>query len=203
MIANIPEKYENAEIFSRGRHGLVLKAKYNNETIILKVAHPDSTANNTTYLEGKNLSIVNKFDIGPKLIEYNDDYVAMEFIDGVVIGDFIENSDSDDIKKLILDVFRQMFILDKNNFNKYEMTNPHKHVIVRNCKCVLIDFERSRLNPKTKNVTQFAQYVTGKGILPILQEKGILLDRDKFTLSVREYAKIRSEEAFENMMILV
>lgn len=163
---NLPKKFKNVEILDKGKHGLVYKAEYKHQMVAIKVKLPSSKSENTAILEANYLKKVNEFNIGPKLIENNEDYVVMEFIDGIRIDKFLETANKEDKIKVIKDVLKQLELLDKNNINKSELTNPYKHIIVQeNLKPVLIDFERARFTMKPQNVNQFKEYLKKHNII--------------------------------------
>ena len=56
--------------------------------------------------------------------------------------------------------------------NKEEMHHPLKHVLIKDTKAVMIDFERVHYTEKPKSTTQFCQFISSKKILDILKQKG-------------------------------
>ena len=110
-----------------------------------------------------------------------EDFVVMEFIDGMRIDEFLKMGSPDDIKSVLEEVFRQLQVLDKNNLNKFEMTNPYKHIIIKtDNQPVMIDFERARFAARTKNVTQFAEYLRKNKSL--LESKGLFFDKERIKI---------------------
>lgn len=177
MSIDLPDKFKDVTLLAKGKRGIVYTAKLDGELVAVKIAREDSDAFDANFLEGFYLDKVNELGIGPKLMDVGEDYVAMEFIDGVRIDQFLGEASSDEIIEVIDEVFRQTNILDKNNINKFEMTNPYKHIIVKNDnKPVLIDFERARHTARPKNTAQFAEYVTRRK--DALESKGLSFDKD-------------------------
>jgi len=157
---SIPSKYKNIQLWDKGKHGLVYKAQYKTQDVAIKVKLPSSKSQNTSLLEGNYLKHVNKLGIGPKLIETTENYVVMEFIDGTRIDKFLETANKEEKIKVIKAILKQLELLDKNNINKSELTNPYKHIIIKkDLTPVLIDFERSRFTTKPKNISQFKEYL--------------------------------------------
>ncbi|MGE0792843.1 MAG: RIO1 family regulatory kinase/ATPase [Candidatus Woesearchaeota archaeon] len=155
-----PKKYKEIELLDKGKHGLVYKAKLKDKFVAIKTKLPSSKSQNTAILEANYLEKVNKFNIGPKLIEKNENYVVMEFIEGVRIDKFLETATNEEKEKVINNILKQLETLDKNNINKSELTNPYKHIIInKKLKPVLIDFERARFKTKPQNVNQFKEYL--------------------------------------------
>ena len=102
---------------------------------------------------------MNKHNIGPKLYSCNEEHVEMEYIDGTLITDYIGQESKRNIKKVFKEVLAQCRTLDKLSINKYEMHHPIKHIIIRNNKPIMIDFERCKKTIKPKNVTQFCEFI--------------------------------------------
>ena len=76
------------------------------------------------------------------------------------------------------------YLLDKINLNKFEMNRPNKHIIYSNKKVYFIDFERSTISNKTKNLTQFVDF--------IIKEKRGKLNKEeieKTRLLLKKYKK--------------
>jgi putative serine/threonine protein kinase len=152
----IPKKYQKykPEYLTKGRRGLVYIFKKANKEYIIKVKNPDSQALGKIKNEGDFTKILNKKDIGPKLLEYNEDYLVREYTKGKEIRNY-----QGDLKPILKQILKQCYEMDKLKINKFEMTNPYKHIIVYRNKGTLIDFERCHYTDKPKNVSQFTQYI--------------------------------------------
>jgi len=198
----LPKSCTNIELFARGKRGVIFKAESNNKIVIIKVPRPNSDALSTTVLEARYLEKANELNIGPRLYSFSDDYVVMEFIDGVLIKDFFRDESilAEKIFFVLTHIFNQLVDLDKVGINKFELTNPYKHIIIKqNFEPVLIDFERARHTIRVKNVTQFSEYLTSKTILPFLQKKDLLLDVVKFKKGISDYV-LSGELNLENIL---
>ena len=152
ILKDLEKKVTNIQFLTKGHRGLIFTAKYKNKKIIIKLQREDITATETVKREAKFLKLLNKHDIGPRLIFAKNNYFIAEFVKGKLIKDCKKT------KNILKNVLNQCFILDKLKINKEEMHNPYKHIIINN-KITLIDFERAHYNLKVKNVTQFCQYI--------------------------------------------
>ena len=182
LMKKIPPSCRDVELFARGKRGVIFKAKYNDKksiacctinreispeeiNVVVKVASDNSDAKSTTLLEGNYLDKVNFFGIGPTVYDYNEDYVIMEFVEGELIGEWIkrhsqENNFQNKLNKVFENVLIQLEVLDQAKLNKFEMTNPYKHIIIKDdLNIVLIDFERMGFTARPKNVSQFKEYM--------------------------------------------
>lgn len=130
------------------------------------------------------------------------DWFAYHYVEGIFFPEFIEKAGKGNIKKVIKDVFGQMRVMDEKKINKEEMHHPYKHIIVKDNKAVLIDFERTRLIEKPQNVTQFCQYLISRGISDVLKKKGFRIDRRKVMSAAGRYKKRMNEENFRAILNL-
>jgi len=101
---------------------------------------------------------------------------------------------SKNIKSICKKVFEQCFQLDLLHVNKQEMTRPYKHVIVKDKRIALIDFERARKVEEAHNVTQFCQFV-GNYVDKKHKKKWIVLARD--------YSNDMSKQRFQRMLVML
>ena len=101
------------------------------------------------------------------------------------------------IKKVLL----QCHELDRIGVDKEEMHRPFKHILVKNDKPVLIDFERAHMTKKPKNVTQFIQYLISSRLTNILKKKGAAVNRAKAIKAAKEYRKTMSIKAVEQALV--
>ena len=136
-------------------------AKKNLVKVGIKVKRQESKAVARIKNEAKWLKVLNKKNIGPKLLFYGDDYLVYEFVEGMFILDFIKKENSEKLMKSVLvKILEQCYELDKLAVNKEEMHHPLKHIIIgKNNKPTLIDFERCHKTDKPHNVTQFVEFI--------------------------------------------
>jgi len=139
--------------------------------------------------EAKFLKILNKHHIGPKYISHKKNELKMEYIKGDRILDYLEKSTKKQIIDIIQKILDQLYIMDSLKINKLELTNPYKHIIIRNQKPIQIDFERCIYTEKPKNVTQFIQFLNSGKINKIFNDKHIKIDQNKLRAIAIKYKK--------------
>ncbi len=191
------EEIMHVKKFTKGHRGQIYTARYNGKEIIVKKKLPASKAVGRMANEARWLKFLNRYKIGPKMIMHDNDWFAYYYVEGVFFPEFIETGKKGDIKKVIIDVFQQMKILDEKGINKEEMHKPYKHVIVKNNKATLIDFERTHKTEKPHNVTQFCQYMISKKISDVLKKKGFRIARRKMISLAGRYKKKMNDENFK------
>lgn len=160
----LPKKYlkYNPEIFSKGKRGLIYTFEKNSKKYAIKVKLPESKAINRINIEAEFLKLLNKYDIGPKLVDNGNDFIVYEFVEGLTLKEFLKTNKMN--KKIIRSVVKQCKILDKLKMNKEEMHYPLKNIIINKNKAYLIDFERCHYTSRPKNLNQFIQFLKQKRI---------------------------------------
>jgi len=139
--------------------------------------------------EAKFLKILNKHNIGPKYISHKKNELQMEYIEGDRILDYLEKSTKKQIIALIEKILEQLYIMDELKINKLELTNPYKHIIVRNHIPIQIDFERCIYTNKPKNVTQFIQFLSSGKLKLLFKQKNMAVNLDTLRTIAINYKK--------------
>ena len=185
---------------TKGRRGLLFTGIYRNKKVVIKTKNPQSTALGRIENEAKWLKKLNKYRIGPRLISVGDSYFIYGYIDGGFIVDFIKKSNKNNIKKIIKNIFYQMFILDKMKIDKEEMHHPLKHVIINKNKPYLVDFERTHHSQNPKNVTQFCQFLISGYLADILNKKKINVNKQKIIQLAKIYKSNQNKANFKKII---
>jgi len=140
------------------------------------------------------LKILNKHNIGPKLIETKKNYFKYKFIEGEFILDYFKSNNS---KPIIIDVLKQCRTMDKLKMNKLEMQNPYKHIIICNKKPIVIDFERAYKTKNPKNVTQFCQFLMSRKVCDITKYK---VNKKELIKLLKEYKNNETDNNFNKIL---
>src|SRR3989338_6697096 len=189
---------KNVKYFSKGKRGLLFTGVCDTKKVAIKIKNPKSNAVGRIENEAKYLKLLNKNNIGPKLLFFDKDFLIYDFVEGDFILNFIkkESINKKIIKKIIKNVLSQLFVMDGLGINKEEMSHPPKHIIIskKNKKPVLIDFERSHYTLKPSNVTQFCDFLVSGNILKLFKNKNIEIRKDK----IIELAKIYKNNINKN-----
>ena len=166
----------------------------------IKEKNPRSAVDTLTN-EAKFLAMLNAQGIGPKFIKYEKGKLYRDFVEGTRISDFLEQgADKEKIISVIKQVLEQCRKLDLLGFEKKELTNPYKDIIVRNDnRALMIDFERCREAKKPKNVTQFLQYIARNKEL--LEKKGIVIDKQELIRLGKNYKGRNDKKSFDEIII--
>jgi len=167
---------------TKGKRGRI----YVQGNVAIKKSLPNRIKNESSWLK-----LLNKYNIGPKLIKTEKNYFKYKFIKGKFILDYFKSNNS---KSVIIDVLKQCRIMDKLKVNKLEMHNPHKHIIIENKKPVLIDFERAYFTEKPKNVTQFCQFLMSKRVQGMIKYN---INKKRLINLLKQYKNNQTEKNFK------
>jgi len=154
----------------------------------IKVFKPEFKYN--FWKEVRYLTILQTKGFVPKLFNFNpnDLTIEMEFVDGLMIKDFIKEKEFNEVVEVLRRCLDLCFYLDRMRVQKEEMNHPDKHIIVAD-RVVFIDFERAYETANPSNVTQFLQFV-----YKILHKKPSLdLIREyKMEFSLKSYLRLKN-----------
>ncbi|MDD3159790.1 MAG: hypothetical protein PHQ98_02385 [Candidatus ainarchaeum sp.] len=146
----------------------LVKEKTTNKIYILKETREKSNRKELAKREGSMLSLANSVGIGPKIkkIDYENNGVIMEYIKGKEISKFIfedfEKITKYQLYELIKDLYRQLYKLDKINLSHNQLLGGKNILITKKRKNyfpIIIDFEKSNLKEKTKNIGQIDSFL--------------------------------------------
>ena len=196
-------KIKNKEFLAKGKRGIVYTALYGGKKVVVKEKNPKSTAINRMYNEANFLKKLNKVGIGPKFIDFFNDILVMEFVDGELIEKFVKENSKSRIIKVLKNVLQQMYKLDTLGINKEEMSRPYKHIIIKGRRVVLIDWERANNTINPKNVTQFCQFLTSSKFGSLIAEKGIVIDKKNMQKVAKKYKQKLDKASFNKIYSLV
>ena len=175
-------------------------AKSSVQKVAIKTKRESSEAVGRIENESNWLKILNKENIGPRLLFAHEDFFVYRFVEGIFIEEFIKTHQKDEIKRIIDDLLQQCYKLDLLKVNKEEMHHPHKHIIIdKNQHATMLDFERCSKTEKPSNITQFVEYICRiKGDL-----KGFSYSIDKLRELAKIYKKSYQKEAFDEIVRMV
>lgn len=191
------------QVLGKGYVGVVVLAKKNGKTLALKIRRTDAQRRRMSY-EAKLLKIANKVGVGPKLIDYSNNFILMEFIHGKKISDWIKELKGKGTAKIAKSAIRQVLEdcrkLDQIGFDHGELSSISKHVIIGK-KITLIDFESASRERRVANVTSATQAIfIGSGISKVIHKIYKIPTKDDIIKSLQHYKRNKSKDNFENLL---
>ena len=198
---------KDVEDFARGKRGLVSLGVLDHKKVLLKKHNPDASVD-TIHHEANMLIFLNKHNIGPQFLFFEDNILVREFVEGEEFLEYLRRVDKKEILRVLSIVFDQCRTLDLLGVNKLELTRPYKHILIttkdslfrKKGSVVQIDFERSRYVEHPKNVTQFIQCICREKVRLILEEKNIIIDTKKLFSLSKQYKNSLQENIFEKII---
>jgi len=195
-----PKEY----LLAHGHRGKIYIFNKNKKKLIKKIAIETSTAQGNIENEARFNKLLNTHNIAPKFISYDKktDSLTREFIEGERINDYFLSHNKKEIVSVLKKIFIQLLKIDGLGINKFEMTNPYKHIIIdKKNNPYLIDFERCRYTEQPKNITQFLQYLSSKNLQDIFKKKKIKIDKIKVMQLSKDYKKGYDGKLIEKFLI--
>lgn len=188
-------------IAGKGCVGIVVKAKAGSKICALKIRRTDADRK-TMDNEARFHKMANRACIGPSLEGHTKNLIAMEFITGQSIIDWVVGNKATKSKMCTLAaaILEQCFSLDVAGLDHGELSRLTRHVIVSD-RPYIIDFESASITRKTCNVTAAAQSILLYGIVANKVKK-ILgnTDREKVIEALRTYKHSHTRANFDAVL---
>jgi putative serine/threonine protein kinase len=198
-------KIRNFSILGKGCVGLAVLVKYRKKICALKIRRTDANRLHM-YNEVLMHSLANAADIGPILIDFSENFILMEFINGRNIvawsaGDGILN---EDIYNVLVSTLEQCYALDRIKLDHGQLSHLKCHLIISlQKKPTIIDFESASVGRKPSNVTAAANtFLTGRSLYPSLNYIVRKNQTEEIIRSLSEYKKTMTRESFDKIIKL-
>ena len=185
-------------VAGKGQVGLVLRAKIGNKICALKIRRVD--ANRKTMDDEVSLHrIANDAQVGPRLEAHTKDFIAMEFIDGLSIVDWVQSAGKTQLRDMAQSVLEQCYRLDNMLLDHGELSRLNRHVIVSD-RPYIIDFESASKIRKTSNVTAAAQSMFLYGAVAEIVHKTLQINRENVLLALKIYKRSQTRTNFDAVL---
>ncbi len=196
-------------IVGKGCEGLVLKVETNNDKIMaLKIKRTDSCRSSMKN-EFEYYKLANINNIGPRVYSYTDNLLLMELLEGHSAKDWFskKNLDSFLVRKVIIDILNQSYILDSMNLDHGQLNRLNNHVIISDdgSKCTIVDFESASNIRRVNNLTSVFQGLILKGVISKEINRYINYENKKkeFLKLLKLYKNDKSRENFDSLIALI
>ncbi len=192
----------NTPVAGKGCVGIVVKAKAGSKVCALKIRRTDADRK-TMDNEARFHKIANSASVGPSLQGHTKNLIAMEFVAGQSIIDWVGNKTTRSKMRTVATVIlEQCFSLDAAGLDHGQLSRLARHVIVSD-RPSIIDFESASTTRKTCNVTAGAQSIFLYGIVAN-KVRRIMgnTDREKEEAihTLRTYKKSRTRANFDAVL---
>jgi putative serine/threonine protein kinase len=190
----------SAPIAGKGGVGIVVKSKAGSKVCALKIRRTDADRK-TMDNEARFHKMANSAGVGPILQGHTKNLIAMEFVTGQRIIDWVGNKTTKSkMRTVATAILEQCFSLDAAGLDHGELSRLARHVIVSD-RPSIIDFESASTTRKTCNVTAVTQSIFLYGIIANKVRK-ILgnTDREKVIHVLRTYKKMHTRANFDAVL---
>ncbi|TCK05366.1 putative serine/threonine protein kinase [Phorcysia thermohydrogeniphila] len=190
---------ELLEFVAKGYRGTVFKGKLNRNLVAIKVKRSDVLKEKLIEKECEILKHLENFSIkteeqnpAPKVHQCTEEYLIMEFIEGLPFSRALKNYDP---KTVVKEALRSCYFLDRAGV-KHSEIKGEKHLLFDGQRIRVIDFESAKFSERPRNLLQFVGYhlIRRK---ELLRELGISQER------VRELIELYKENPDEGFKAFI
>ena len=192
-------------VLGKGCVSIVVLAHTGFGKAALKIRRTDADRSSMKH-ESEMLRMANSVSVGPRLIGFTDNLLLMEFIDGMLLPNWIVRIEAEEaenrIRKVLRNVMEQSWRLDELGLDHGELSRASKHIIVsQDDKACILDFESSSINRRTSNVTSICQYLFLRSkVAKMMGEKLGKIQQEDLIKPLRIYKGDPSKDNFEKVL---
>jgi len=190
-------------MLGKGFRNIVLACLYRGEVAAAKIRRIDYMVKNTER-EAAMLAMANKVGVGPRLFGHFGPVLIMELVEGKDLTSWlygISEKDREEAVRIVSDLLRQCFMLDRAWINHDELSDASKHVLRTGRGAVILDFGSARITPKPSNLTSIINYLFHGPIRRVSLE--ILGMRKPSNELLRRYKSLITWETFGEIHYVV
>jgi putative serine/threonine protein kinase len=191
----------NVRVLGKGCVGIVTVAWKDGEKAALKIRRTDADRESMRR-EAMMLRKANLADVGPRLLGVSKDFLMMQFVEGQLLPEWLEQkAGKAHVKRVLRDVTEQCWRLDVAGLDHGELSHAPKHVLVTaEDNAFIVDFESASVKRKPSNVTSICQFLFISEFSRKVAER--LGFRDKKTVidALRRYKKDVNRKNFEKAL---
>ncbi|NWG10325.1 serine/threonine protein kinase [Candidatus Bathyarchaeota archaeon] len=192
----------NLPVLGKGCVGIVLTAYRNREKVALKIRRVDADRSGMQQ-EAKMLRKANSVDVGPKFLDVSNNFLLMQFINGILFPEWLEKHGGKSlVKKVLHEILEQCWRLDKSGLDHGELSHAPKHIVIdANNMPIIVDFETASVKRKPSNVTSICQFLFISGsVAKRIAETLNVKDMNAIIEVLRRYKNDRTRENFESIL---
>lgn len=191
----------NMQVLGKGCVGIVAIAYRNGEKVALKIRRVDADRARMQH-EAEMLKRANLVHVGPKLLGVSNDFLLMQFIDGILLPRWLERHRGKTlVRKVLRDVLEQCWRLDEVGLDHGELSHAPKHIIIDDKgEPFIVDFETASMNRRPSNVTSICQFLFISGIVAKRLFGKLAKDKKVIIEVLRRYKSDRMRENFEKVL---
>jgi predicted Ser/Thr protein kinase len=189
-------------VLGKGHVGVVLRAMRGSEEVALKIRRTDSDRE-SMHREAEMLVLANKAGVGPILHGFSHDFIVMEEITGLYLGEWMNDfrGDPEELRNVIRGLLEKSRKLDHVGVDHGELTRIKRHFIVTEAGPRIIDFESASTERRMQNVTATAQSIfLNKGFASQLGSHLSFPDPKTLINSLSTYKQNQTDSNFKKVL---
>lgn len=198
-------KIGRLNIVGKGCVGLVVKVEIEDKIYACKIRRTDANRKNMRR-EGLLHTLANSIDVGPSLFAYTENFIIMEFIDGLTIIDWIrqQNLSADKVRDIVVTVLKNCYNLDKIHLDHGELSRLDRHILISKYNNVnVIDFESSSNLRKMSNVTSASQALLLSGVIAKRINGLLNISKNEVIQILRLYKQEPTRDNFDRLVQII
>jgi len=186
-------------IAGKGCVGLVVRAKVGKKMCALKIRRVDANRQSMAG-EARLHKIANDAGVGPRLYDYTQNFMLMEFAEGPSIAEWASGAGKDEAQQTAKSVLEQCYLLDRAGLDHGQLSRLDRHVIVAK-RATIIDFETASTERRTANVSAAGQslFVAGAVAAMIGRAMG-KIDREAAISALRAYKRDQTRKGLKALL---
>jgi putative serine/threonine protein kinase len=192
-------------VLGKGYVGIVVVAYTDRGKAALKIRRVDADRAGMQR-EAEMLRKANQIGVGPKLFGVTENFLLMDFIEGMLLPKWIEalrgRGTKARIRKVLRQVLEQCWRLDRAGLDHGELSRAPKHVIISdNDTPYIVDFEAASTSRKVSNVTSICQYLfIGSPLAKTLTKKLGKVNVKTLIHALKAYKQRQTRENLEKVI---
>lgn len=194
-------------VLGKGCVGIVVAAQTDEGKVALKIRRIDA-GRASMQREAEMLRRANAVGVGPNLLNVTGNFLLMEFIEGKLLPQWIEELKGRGTKaricRVLQAILEQCWKLDEAGLDHGELSRAPKHIIVSEGDGPrIVDFETASIARRVSNVTSICQYLfIGSSAAKIIGRKFGKVDQGELIRALRRYKQGRTRENFDKILIV-
>jgi putative serine/threonine protein kinase len=187
-------------VLGKGWVGIVSEAIVGGKEVALKIRRSDANRASMNN-EARLLESANSLGVGPKLLGFTENVLAMEFIDGALMPKWLKGMPKvEDVRSAVGELLEQCFQLDKGGIDHGELSDAKKHIIINGQgRPYIIDFETASTSRKCRNLASIIGYLFFKDSIGTLLTSYFTWDKEFLKNIIKKYKMNPSEGLYEGI----
>jgi putative serine/threonine protein kinase len=192
-------------ILGKGSVGLVTLARFKGQYFALKIRRTDANRANM-FDEVVYQSLANSIGIGPFLVNFSENFILMEFVNGSNIVEWYSSVRTTDerILKCTALILEQCYLLDCLKLDHGQLNRLDRHIIIsKDDRPTILDFETSSAMRRVSNITSVSQSIFLHGPIYSRLQDSINKDRTQIMKNIKDYKIQMNYEKFKKILNLL